>query len=316
MNHKFLKKLSIGLLVAGSIGGISYAAVQAINSNNTTAVSKPTTQLANFENMANFSVSPKDPISNKYRLTINNKDESKGTVTFKDGSIASDFAVGEEIFLVVDIHNIDYTIQTIRVHSASNVNEDGNGNDNVGVYKENDASYKFTLPSETNPDGTPNPFYDESNKLSVDVAWTLKKINAWEYDWMDNTDSGVYAINLNQDFIFDDVENPELQMKTLTDSVTGEAQPNVIFRIYMNGHNMAIRNMTIPSGVQLMFINNKANTYEGQIPMVSLTKDSKFTEASVHGGVGRWGSVDFSKEVKVILNLWVSHGWWDSNANE
>ena len=316
MNHKFLKKLSIGLLVAGSVAGVGYATSQAIITNNSTAVSNPASQPAIFEKVANFSISAKDPVSSKYTLTINNKDASKGTVTFQDGTEQKEFGINEDIFIVVNIQDLDYTVKTVKVHSQSNVDADGVGNNTVAVYKVDDATYKFKLPAETSPDGRPNPFYDGNHNLNVDVYWTLKKINAWEYDWMDGTDSGNYMIRLNEDFVFDDVENPNLKMETILDSVTGEALPNVIFRIYMNGHNMAIKNMTIPSGVQLMFINNKGNTYEGEIPVVSLTKDTKFTEKSVQGAIGRWGSVDFSKQLKTVLNLNVAHGWWDSNIND
>lgn len=314
MKKKLLKRLSIGLLVAGSIAGVGYATVQAVNTytNSSITASEP----VQFASFATFSVGAKDPVTNKYTLTIFNKDASKGTVTFNDGTETAQYGIGEPITLVVDIKNPDYTVQTIKVHSQTNVDANGVGNNTVGVDKINDATYTFELPPETTLDGKPNPFYDKNPNLNVDVYWTLKKINAWEYDWMDGTDSGNYMIRLNKDFIFDDVESPNLAMKTVLDSVTNQPQANVIFRIYMEGHNMQIRNMTIPKGVQLMFINNKANTYEGKMPVVSLTKDSKFNEYRVEGAVGRWGSVDFSPELKTKLNLNVAHGWWDSNVNE
>ncbi len=316
MKHKLVKKLTAGIIAIGAIGGASYGAVNYLSSNNTNSNVVLQSTEENFEQMANFSISPRNPITNKYTLTINNADNSKGMVTFLDGSSSKEFVAGETIFIHVDILNTDYTIQTIRVHSQSNVNEEGIGNWNLGAVKHTDESYSFKLPNETTEDGKPNKFYDGNPNINVDIAWTLKKINAWEYDWMDNTDSGNYMIKLNQDFIFDDVANPELKMETVLDSATGKPQANVIYRIYMNGHNMAIKNMTIPSGVQLMFINNKGNTVEGETPVVSLTKDTKFTEKNVQGGIGRWGSVEFSKDLKVVLNLWVAHGYWDSNINE
>ncbi len=318
MNYKLMKKLTAALLVAGSIGGVGYTAAQLVNdSQNKFEISAPTLQSFDYEKVADFSISPKDPVTNLYTLTINNKDTSKGMVTFGNGKTVLDgLKAGDTVSIHVSIINTDYTIQTVRVHSLSNINADREGNDNCGVNKISDAEYQFTLPSETNALGEPNPFYDGNPNLTVDVAWTLKKINAWEYDWMDNTDSGNYMIKLNQDFIFDDVANPELKMETVVDSATGKPQANVIYRIYMNGHNMAIKNMTIPSGVQLMFINNKGNTVEGTTPVVSLTKDSKFDEKHIHGGIGRWGSVDFAKDLKTILNLNVAHGYWDSNIND
>ncbi len=315
MKHKILKKLSIGLLVAGSVAGVSYATVQAINAN-TSTTTKLDTQTV-YKDLATFTVGAKDPATKKYTLTINNKDPEKGTVTFTDGNVSGQFAIGETITLAVSIKDPNYVPEQIKVHSQSNVDKDGIGNNTLGVNQIDGATYEFKLPPETSPDGRPNPFYDGNKSLSVDVSWTLKSINSWEYEWIDGTDSGLYAISVNEDnFIFDDVAHPDLAMKTVQDSLTGANKANVIFRIYLNGHNMAIRNMTIPSGVQLMFINNKTNTNNGERPVISLTKDSKFSEYDVHGVIGRWGSVDFSKELKTKLNLNVAHGWWDSNANE
>ncbi len=316
MKYKLVKKLTAGLIALGAIGGASYGVVNYLNSNDTHSSAFVQATDVSFEKMANFSISRKDPVTNKYTLTIKNADNSKGTVTFKDGSMSKDFSVGEPISILVNILNTDYTIKTVKVHSQSNVDANGIGNNTVSVNKISDAEYTFKLPKETNDLGEPNPFYDGNPNISVDVAWTLKKINAWEYDWMDGTDSGNYMIKLNEDFIFDDVANPELKMETVKDSATGAPEANMIYRIYMNGHNMAIKNMTIPSGVQLMFINNKGNTVEGETPVVSLTKDSTFSEKYIQGGIGRWGSVDYSKDVQVVLNLWIAHGWWDSNANE
>ncbi len=315
MKYKLAKMLTAGILAVGAIGGASYGAVQYFNAHSTTPSTVQTVQ-QNFETVASFSIKAKDPVTNTYTLTIHNADNSKGEVTFDNGLNEAEFVADKDIFINLNIKNPDYTIQTVKVHSQTNVDENGVGNWNVGVNKVSDTRYSFKLPKETLPNGEPNKFYDGNSNLLVDVCWTLKNINAWEYDWLDGTDSGNYMIKLNQDFIFDDVANPELKMETVVDSATGKPQANVIYRIYMNGHNMAIKNMTIPSGVQLMFINNKGNTVEGTTPVVSLTKDSKFDEKHIHGGIGRWGSVDFAKDLKTILNLNVAHGYWDSNIND
>ncbi len=344
MNKKIIKRLSTFILASGSLAGGAYVAYEfatqnhsksMVSSTNTDSLSKggathsqvesilPTVDKVSgptistiesvrpdapvaekTEQLASFSVSPLNTVTNTFALTIHNADTTKGEVTFANGKTTQEFTIGEEIFINVNILNEEYTIQSVRVHSGSNVNANGVGNNNLGVYKHSEQKYSFTLPAETLDNGEPNPFYDGNHNISVDVQWTLKQINAWTYDWMDGTDSGNYMLNLEEDYIFDDEANTKLQM------VAPEGSDNTIYRIYMNGHNMQIKNMTIPSGVQLMFINNKANTATGKLPVVSLTKDTTFTEYKVHGAIGRWGSCEFSDELLTVLNLNVYRGWW------
>ncbi len=254
-----------------------------------------------FEKMAAFSLKAVD--SNVYQLTIKNKDSTKGTVTFADGSMVKNFQVGDKIVINVNATDPAYTVGTVKVHAASNVDKDGIGNWTLGVDQLSETQYTFQLPEKTNALGEPNKFYDETQELSVDVTWTPKKFNDWTYDWINGTDAGVYMLKLTSDLEFDDVAHPNLKMQA------PEGSNNTIYRIYMNGFNLSIKNMTIPSGVQLMFINNKENTFDTKAPVVSIAQGSSFKEASVKGGIGRWGSVEFSDELNTILNLNVYRGW-------
>lgn len=335
MNKKVIKGISAAALVSGTVASGAFIAYglllnnqqQATNSqsvkqakpnapsaNLTAPVNKPVAPSVatnqhpvvsekSFEQMASFTVSPVNPITNAYRLTINNADHAKGEVTFKNGTTTQEFNIGEPIYINVKIIDTKYTIQSVRVHSQTNV-ANGVGNNNLGVYKHSEESYSFTLPPETLPNGKPNPFYDGKHDISVDVQWTLKQINGWQYDFLNGTDSGNYAYQLTKDTVFDDEANPDLKM------VAPEGSNHTIYRIYMNGFNLKIKNMTIPSKVQLMFINNKENTVNnGKTPVVSLDENTKFTEKSVHGAIGRWGSVEFDDGLSTILNLNIYKGW-------
>ncbi len=172
MNYKLFKKSLVGLLIVGGVAGATVAATTMLApTNSTPATSVVQMQNESFEKIANFSIRAKDPIANTYTLTINNKDRSKGEVTFEDGSYTKEnLKAGDTVSIHVSILNTDYTVQSVRVHALSNVNADSEGNDNCGVYKISETQYQFTLPSETNALGEPNPFYDGNPNLAVDVA--------------------------------------------------------------------------------------------------------------------------------------------------
>ncbi len=209
MNKKIIKRLSTFILASGSLAGGAYVAYEfatqnhsksMVSSTNTDSLSKggathsqvesilptvdtitaPTVSTIESvrpdapvaektEKLASFSISPVNTVTNTFALTIHNADTSKGVVTFDNGTATQEFTVGEPIFINVKITDADYTIRTVRVHSLSNVNANGAGNNNVGVDKVSDERYTFTLPSLTNDRGEPNPFYDGSHELNVDV---------------------------------------------------------------------------------------------------------------------------------------------------
>ena len=172
--------------------------------------------------------------------------------------------------------------------------------------------YRFTLPNETLDNGKPNPFY-ETGKLTVRAKFVRAQLNAWTYDFASKT----YNIEINKDgYVFDDVANTNLRLTSgkldhdaSQDEIPGE---NVIqYRIYLNGHDLEIKNITIPSGAQLMFINNFYNTVdEGKpTPQISLSENtwmyppegSQYGKITVQGAVGRWGSVEYNGRLQQYL---------------
>ena len=70
---------------------------------------------------------------------------------------------------------------------------------------------------------------------------------------------------------------------------------------------MTIKNLTVPSGAQLMFINNIKNENNGStIPTVKLSENTfmyppqtgnQYGQITVKGAIGRYGSVQYGKRM-------------------
>ena len=253
----------------------------------------------------------------KYELTIKTTDEfSKlGKIEFyneKTGQTYTETTMtvtpGEQISVKVTVNDPEtYTLGDLKVFDSAN----------PSVMLETEQLlktdvYRFTLPNETLDNGKPNPFY-ETGKLTVRAKFVRAQLNAWTYDFASKT----YNIEINKDgYVFDDVAHTNLQLTSgklnhdaSQDEIPGE---NVIqYRIYLNGHNLEIKNITIPNGAQLMFINNFYNTVdEGRpTPQISLSENTwmfppegdQYGKITVQGAIGRWGSVEYSGRLQQYL---------------
>lgn len=228
-------------------------------------------------------------------ITNNGESTNKDTITAKPG---------DKVQVKVTITDSNYTLTDLKIFS------NGNPSITLGIQKEQDNIYSFVLPQETLDNGEKNPFYS-STDLVVRAKFGPTKYNNWTYD----IESKSYNIVVPQnDWVFDDVAdaNYKLQEGSLEhnkdeDEIPGE---NVIqYRIYLDGHDMTIKNMTIPSGAQLMFINNKTNTTNGTTPKVSLEtntymfppQENGYGKFDVKGVVGRWGSVSYEGRLQQYL---------------
>ncbi len=253
----------------------------------------------------------------KYELTIKTTDEFNklGKIEFyneKTGETSTDTTItvtpGQQISVKVTVNDPEtYTLGDLKVFDSAN----------PSVMLETEQLlktdvYRFTLPNEKLDNGKPNPFY-ETGKLTVRAKFVRTQLNAWTYDFASKT----YNIEINEDgYVFDDVANTNLKLTSgkldhnaSQDEIPGE---NVIqYRIYLNGHNLEIKNITIPSGAQLMFINNFYNTVdEGKpTPKISLSDNtwmyppegSQYGKITVQGAVGRWGSVEYNGRLQQYL---------------
>ncbi len=253
----------------------------------------------------------------KYELTIKTSDKFNelGKIEFYDektGQTSTDTTItvtpGQQISVKVTVNDPEtYTLGDLKVFDSAN----------PSVMLETEQLlktdvYRFTLPNEKLDNGKPNPFY-ETGKLTVRAKFVRTQLNAWKYDFASKT----YNIEINEDgYVFDDVANTNLKLTSgkldhdaSQDEIPGE---NVIqYRIYLNGHNLEIKNITIPSGAQLMFINNFYNTVdEGKpTPQISLSENtwmyppegSQYGKITVQGAVGRWGSVEYNGRLQQYL---------------
>ena len=253
----------------------------------------------------------------KYELTIKTSDKFNelGKIEFYDektGQTSTKTTItvtpGQQISVKVTVNDPEtYTLGDLKVFDSAN----------PSVMLETEQLlktdvYRFTLPNEKLDNGKPNPFY-ETGKLTVRAKFVRTQLNAWTYDFASKT----YNIEINEDgYVFDDVANTNLKLTSgdlnhdaSQDEIPGE---NVIqYRIYLNGHNLEIKNITIPSGAQLMFINNFYNTVdEGKpTPQISLSENtwmyppegSQYGKITVQGAVGRWGSVEYNGRLQQYL---------------
>ena len=91
-----------------------------------------------------------------------------------------------------------------------------------------------------------------------------------------------YVFNVTEDnFVFDDVANPELKMQKYP---SGEF---VVYRIQLNGHNIKIKNMTIPKNVQLEICDKYEELFETttseKSPVVGFAKDGVLNQQGAAG---------------------------------
>ena len=107
-------------------------------------------------------------------------------------------------------------------------------------------------------------------------------------------------------FVFDDVANPGHKIVDLANDHVYN-QPTQ-FRVYLGGHNIKIKNFTVPAGTQLMFINESeySNTLDNKkAPIIDLDGGyRKMNEQlKIYGAVGRYGDVEYSNSMKAVCGM-------------
>ena len=170
----------------------------------------------------------------------------------------------------------------------------------LGVYHVEGDQYMIQMPSEDS---------DWAKELTQDSVITFKayfgpaKINDWVYHFNSRT----YAMEIKEEgFVFDDVKNEGHRIVALEGEQT-YIQPTQ-FRVYLNNFNIKIRDLTIPKGTQLMFINQPeySNTLDNRkAPIIDLEGGyRKMNEQlKIEGAVGRYGDVEYSKAMQAACGL-------------
>ena len=175
----------------------------------------------------------------------------------------------------------------------------------LGVYYDSDKDiYEISIPS-ADSDWAKEFIKDKSiiTNLEFKAYFGPAKINDWTYDFNSRT----YAIEITEEgFVFDDVTNPGHKIVDLENDHVYN-QPTQ-FRVYLGGHNIKIKNLTVPAGTQLMFINESeySNTLDNRpTPIIDLDGGyRKMNEQlKIYGAVGRYGDVEYSNAMKAACGL-------------
>lgn len=211
----------------------------------------------------------------QYKITIINNDEY-GTVTFENGQTELIATPGQTVNLKVQVkdqYKDSHTIVNLEVFDQAEPHY------SLGVIKVDENNYKFTMPE----GGEEGKWFYQSGNIFAKITYGLKKLGKWEF----NFESRHYVFNVTEDnFVFDDVANPELKMQKYP---SGEF---VVYRIQLNGHNIKIKNMTIPKNVQLEICDKYEELFETttseKSPVVGFAKDGVLNQ---QGAAGIWHGV-------------------------
>lgn len=180
----------------------------------------------------------------------------------------------------------------------------------LGVYHVEGDRYMIEIPSE---DSAWAKELNENSVITFKAYFGPIKLNDWVYDFNSRT----YAIKINgsmidsqtNSFIFDDVNIESHKIVTLEESPTF-IKP-LQFRVYLNGYNVTIKNLTIPKGTQLEFINKSEygnSTTNKQVPIIDLYGGYRSMYADdrqlkIEGAIGRFGDVEYSNAMKAACGI-------------
>ena len=244
-------------------------------------------------------------------------EESKGKATFyfevpndvnnglyNDEILAS---FGDKVFFRVATNDKDnITLTDLRVFV--------NGNEawSLGVYHVEGDRYMIEIPSE---DSDWAKELNENSVITFKAYFGPAKMNDWVYDFNSRT----YAIKINgsmidsttNSFIFDDVNIESQKIVALEESQSPTFVKPLQFRVYLNGYNVTIKNLTIPKGTQLMFINKSEygnSTTNKQVPKIDLyggyrSMYAEDRQLKIEGAVGRYGDVEYSNSMKAACGI-------------
>ena len=206
---------------------------------------------------------------------------------------------GDKVSFKVEYKNSkeNITLTDLRVYV------DNNEAWSLGVYYDSSRDiYEITIPSKDS-DWAKELEDRKDVELNFRAYFGPKFINYWIYDFNSRT----YAIKITQDnFVFDDVKNEGHRIVALEENQT-YIKPTQ-FRVYLDGHDIKIKNLTIPEGTQLMFINQPeySNTLDNKkAPIIDLEGGYRQMneQLKIEGAVGRYGDVEYSKAMQAACGL-------------
>ncbi|MBR2849146.1 MAG: hypothetical protein IKB83_01405 [Mycoplasmataceae bacterium] len=243
-----------------------------------------------------------DQQSKRFKLSfkeLNEKSKDKAIFKFLDNKDEAEASFGDTVSFKVDyVSGEDIVLTDLRVYIGTEAWS-------LGVYYDSDKNiYEISIPSEDS-DWAKEFVKDKSiiTNLEFKAYFGPTKINDWTYDF----NSKSYAIEIKEDgFVFDDIEKEGHKIVDLKDDHTYN-QPTQ-FRVYLGGHNIKIKNLTIPEDTQLMFINESeySNTLDNKkAPIIDLDGGYRKMDEQlkIKGAIGRYGDVEYSNAMKAACGI-------------
>lgn len=287
------RKMWILLGAIGIIGSSSaIAGISIIQSKKHVEVSKTKNWsiLTNEKINASMNLVLENNSQDKYILSIkNNNLNNKNNVTFLDGSHEKKAKIGDEIKIKINNIDNDYVASDLLIYFSDKKN-------GINTKQIDKTTFSFVL----NKKDITNLGL-ENNNINIEVV-LVKKIQG-DFDYgNDKEDSEKNSFTLQENLVIDNDANNELTNKInyLNESGWFADSANRTFTIYLNDHELYVKNFDVPKGCELVFINNSHNTGNGIVKGYDNNK-GKFLVA---GGIVVWSSVTFEN---IILDSPLYH---------
>ena len=242
-----------------------------------------------------------DQQSKRFKLSfkeLNEKSKDKAIFKFLDNKDEAEASFGDTVSFKVEYVSEDIVLTDLRVYVGTEAWS-------LGVYYDSDKDiYEISIPS-ADSDWAKEFIKDKSTitNLEFKAYFGPAKINDWIYDFNSRT----YAMEITKEgFVFDDVANPGHKIVDLANDHVYN-QPTQ-FRVYLGGHNIKIKNLTVPAGTQLMFINESeySNTLDNRpTPIIDLDGGYRKMDEQlkIKGAIGRYGDVEYSNAMKAACGI-------------
>ena len=231
---------------------------------------------------------------------LNESAKDKATFKFLENKDEVEASFGDTVSFKVEYKNSkeNITLTDLRVYVGTEAWS-------WGVYYDSDKDiYEISIPS-ADSDWAKEFIKDKSTitNLEFKAYFGPKFINDWTYDFNSRT----YAMEITEEgFVFDDVNDRGHVIAPLSEEHIYNQSTQ--FRVYLGGHNIKIKNLTVPAGAQLMFINESeySNTLDNRpTPIIDLDGGYRKMDEQlkIKGAIGRYGDVEYSNAMKAACGL-------------
>lgn len=192
-----------------------------------------------------------------YTVTLDNAKPAHGEVWLVDqnGGLVKSLTV-------IPGQTVQVRVQADDGYTLGRLNVYGNDKSITLGTQQNGAQYTFSIPSDlgqSNSNGMPNPFQPGAdNTIHVEATFVKDVLNGWSYNF--NYKSYVLSVNSDDMVLTDANEDLNLTQFALKNDIGFDAAHPTNFIILLNGHTLNVNSFTIPSGCNVILLNNLNNT--------------------------------------------------------